>query len=92
MAKTIYLIAGEASGDFLGAGLIKALKTLSPDVNIIGIGGSLMETEGLSSLFPMQELSLMGLTEVLPHALHILKRIRQTADDIVQKKPDVVVT
>ncbi len=92
MAKTIYLIAGEASGDFLGAGLIKALKTLSPDVNIIGIGGSLMETEGLSSLFPMQELSLMGLTEILPHALHILKRIRQTADDIVQKKPDVVVT
>ncbi|MBY0463294.1 MAG: lipid-A-disaccharide synthase [Alphaproteobacteria bacterium] len=92
MAKTIYLIAGEASGDFLGAGLIKALKKLSPDAKIIGIGGPLMTAEGLSSLFPMHELSLMGLTEILPHAFHILKRIRQTVDDIIQKKPDVVVT
>ncbi|MBY0282292.1 MAG: lipid-A-disaccharide synthase [Alphaproteobacteria bacterium] len=92
MAKTIYLIAGEASGDFLGAGLIKALKKLSPDVKIAGIGGPLMEAEGLNSLFPMQELSLMGLTEILPHAFHILKRIRETVDDIVQKQPDVIVT
>ena len=92
MAKTVYLIAGEASGDFLGSGLMKALKTLSPDVNIIGIGGPLMEIEGLKSLFSMQELSLMGIAEILPHAFHILKRLRQTVNDILQNKPDVIVT
>lgn len=92
MIKTIYVIAGEASGDFLGAGLIKALKEISPDIKVIGIGGPLMEAQGLVSLFPMKELSLMGLTEILPHAFHILKRIRQTRNDIIQKKPDVIVT
>ena len=92
MTKTIYLIAGEASGDFLGARLIKSLKEISPDLNFLGVGGPLMQAEGFTSLFPMQELSLMGLTEILPHVFHILKRIRQTASDIIQQKPDVVVT
>lgn len=92
MGKTVYLIAGEASGDFLGAKLIKALKELSPDIKVIGIGGPLMQEQGLQSLFPMQELSLMGIAEILPHAFHILKRIRQTINDIIQNKPDVVVT
>jgi len=92
MGKTIYLIAGEASGDFLGAKLIEAIKELSPDAKIIGIGGPLMQAQGLQSLFSMQELSLMGIFEILPHAFHLLKRIRQTVDDIVENQPDVLVT
>ena len=92
MSKLVYIIAGEASGDFLGAQLMKAIKKQTPQVQISGIGGALMENEGLQSLFPMQELSLMGLTEILPHAFHLLKRINQTVQDITQKQPAVVVT
>jgi len=88
----VYLIAGEDSGDFLGAQLIKALKKQAPGVKIMGIGGPLMEQQGLQSLFPMHDLSVMGLTEVLPHALHILKRILQTVRHIKGIKPDVLVT
>ncbi len=92
MSRLIYIIAGEASGDFLGAQLIKAIKKEAPQVQIAGIGGTLMEREDLKSLFPMQELSLMGLTEILPHAFHLLKRINQTVQDIAQKQPAVIIT
>ena len=88
----IFLIAGESSGDFLGAGLMRALKAQRPDIEFTGIGGSRMKEEGLRSLFPMEELSVMGLAEVLPKLFHILSRIRQTAAEILTTKPDAVVT
>ena len=89
----IYLIAGEPSGDFLGAQVMKALKAqTNGDVTFSGIGGPQMEAQGLKSLFPMQELSIMGLAEVLPNLRNILKRIRQTVSDIETKKPDIVLT
>ena len=59
----LFLIAGEPSGDALGAALMAGLKTLNPDVTFDGIGGPLMEAEGLQSRFPMEELSIMGLME-----------------------------
>ena len=68
----IYLIAGEASGDFLGAQLMKSLKEARPGIRFSGIGGPLMEAEGLQSIFPYEELSLMGILEVLPNIIHIL--------------------
>ena len=92
MSRHVYLIAGEASGDFLGAQLIKALKIKEPDIHFSGIGGPLMQAEGLKSLFPMHELSLMGIWEIAPKVFSILKRIRQTVHDIIDKQPDIVVT
>ena len=92
MTTLIYLIAGEASGDALGAGLMRALRQLNPDVAFSGIGGEAMEHEGLQSIFPYRELSIMGFLEVIPHILKLLKRLRETALDIALKKPAVVVT
>ena len=63
----VFLIAGEPSGDRLGAGLMSALKQETAGrVRFVGIGGARMAAEGLDSLFPMDELSVMGLVEVLP--------------------------
>ncbi len=93
MPLKIFLIAGEASGDILGAGLMKAVAAKAPGgVVFEGVGGPLMKTAGLSSLFPMEELSVMGVAEVLPKLFHLMRRIRETADRIIQSAPDVVVT
>lgn len=89
----IYIIAGEASGDILGAKLMDALRAQSVDyIDFHGIGGDRMIGHGLHSLFPMSDISIMGFSEVLPHIPMVLKRIRQTVDDILKVKPDVVVT
>lgn len=89
----IYLVAGEASGDALGARLIRALKKETGDrIRIAGIGGPEMQAEGLKTLFPMQELSVMGIVEVLPHLRRILGRMQNAADDVADKSPDAVVT
>ncbi len=87
------LIAGEASGDVIGAGLMAALRRSSSDrVRFSGIGGAAMAAEGLSSLFPIDELAVMGLFEVLPRALGLLRRIRQVSDLALATRPDVVVS
>ena len=89
----IYLIAGEPSGDILGGRLISALKDLAPSVPTFhGVGGDHMQAAGLQSLFPMHELSVMGLAEVVPQIPKILRRVAETAADIRATKPDVVVT
>ncbi len=87
----VYLIAGEASGDRLGAPLIRALKA-EREVELHGVGGELMEAEGLRSLFPSDELAVMGLMEVLPRLPAILRRIRETVADIARVRPDVLVS
>ena len=90
---TLFLVAGEASGDLIGARLMAALKQRTGGaIRFAGIGGERMAAEGLDSLFPMQELSLMGLVEILPKARHLLRRIRQTADAVLELRPDAVVT
>jgi lipid-A-disaccharide synthase len=89
----VFLVAGEPSGDALAAPLIAALhKELGPQLEIAGVGGTRMQAEGLASLFPMQELSLMGLVEVLPHLPRLWRRLRQTEAAIRVSRPDVVVT
>ncbi len=75
----LYLIAGEPSGDRLGAALMAGLKSLHPGVTFHGVGGPLMQAEGLHSQFPMAELSVMGIAEVLPRYLHLKRRIRECA-------------
>jgi len=87
----VYVIAGEPSGDVIGARLIEALRA-DGDIEVSGIGGPEMEAAGLQSLFPYDELAIMGLTEVLPSVPRILRRMRKTARDIERKQPDVIVT
>jgi lipid-A-disaccharide synthase len=88
----IYLIAGEASGDVLGARLITALRARRADLAFAGIGGEAMAAQKVASLFPMQDLALMGLLEVLPRLAHLRRRLRQTVDDIAARRPDVLIT
>jgi lipid-A-disaccharide synthase len=88
----IYLVAGEASGDALGARLMAALRTRRPDLAFAGIGGEQMASQGLASLFPLRDLALMGLLEVLPRLHHLRRRLRQTIADIAVRRPNVVVT
>ncbi len=88
----IFVIAGEASGDLLGANLMRALKDLRPDIHFQGVGGKNMQAQGLQSLFPMEELSVMGLAEVLPRLFKIMARIRQTRKAALAFKPHVVVS
>lgn len=86
------MIAGEASGDKLGGAFLTGLKSLVPHLEIVGIGGPLMQAEGLESLFPMDELSVMGIAEVLPKYRHLKRRIRETADEVLAEQPDVLLT
>lgn len=88
----IYLIAGEQSGDELGARLIRALRRHDPSAQFAGIGGAAMAREGFATLFPLSDLALMGLLEVLPRLRQLRARLRQTEADITVRRPDVVVT
>ena len=88
----VFIIAGEASGDKLGAALMAGLQELSPGVEFAGIGGVGMQALGLESQFPMDELSLMGIAEVLPKYFHLKRRIRESAAAALAFKPDVIVT
>ncbi len=90
--KTVWLLAGEASGDVLGARLMAALRALHPEIRFIGIGGTRMESEGLASLFPMRDLAVMGLAEVLPRVFALRRRLNQAVAHIAATRPDLVVT
>ncbi|MDG2339576.1 MAG: lipid-A-disaccharide synthase [Paracoccaceae bacterium] len=88
----VFIIAGEVSGDKLGGSLMAGLRQLEPEVKFDGVGGELMEGQGLASRFPMQELSVMGLVEILPKYFHFKRRIRELAKTIVKDQPDVLIT
>jgi lipid-A-disaccharide synthase len=89
----IFLVAGEASGDALGGRLMRALAELSPGgVRFDGVGGAAMSEAGLVSRFPIAELSLMGLTEVLPHLPRLARRLKQLDQAIRAARPAAVVT
>lgn len=88
----VYVVAGEASGDVLGARLIAALRARRPDLAFAGIGGERMTEQGVASLFPMRELALMGLLEVLPNLRRLARRLREAAEDVAARRPAVVVT
>lgn len=87
----LFLIAGEPSGDRLGAALMAGLKSLDT-VEFAGIGGPLMQAEGLESQFPMEELSVMGIAEVLPKYFHLKRRIREAAEAALASGAEALVT
>lgn len=90
--RHLMLIAGEPSGDALGAQLMAAFKTLpGPPIRITGMGGSGMEAEGLTSLFSISDTSVMGLKEIAPKVPVILKRVRQLTEIAMADRPDAVV-
>lgn len=90
-ALKLFLIAGEPSGDRLGAALMAGLKTLAP-VEFAGVGGPLMQAEGMESLFPMEELSVMGIAEVLPKYFPLKRRIRQAAEAVLASGAEALIT
>src|SRR4051812_39474180 len=90
-APLIWLVAAEESGDLLGAALMRALRVACPGVAFGGVGGRHMSGEGIDSLFPVDELSIVGIGAILPKLPLILRRIRKTADAIVAARPDALV-
>ncbi|MBR4892025.1 MAG: lipid-A-disaccharide synthase [Alphaproteobacteria bacterium] len=86
--KRIFIIAGEVSGDVLGGHIMSN----TTNVEFVGVGGENMSQAGLKSLFPMSDLSVMGIVEVLAHAKTLTKRIKQTVEAILEYKPDLVLT
>ena len=89
----IYLIAGEESGDRLGGSLMRSLKIITSDnIQFSGVGGKNMTAEGIDSLFPIDDLAVMGVTEVFPRIPLLIKRLRYVVKNIKKVMPDVVVT
>jgi lipid-A-disaccharide synthase len=92
IARKIFLIATEESGDRLGASLMKVLRQrLGDAVRFEGIGGRAMAREGLTSLFPIEQLSIMGLAAVVKQLPMILRKIRETAEAVTKAAPDILV-
>ena len=91
--KKIFIIAGEASGDILGAGVMQSLLSKSKNISFTGIGGEEMQKiKSFKSLFDISDISVMGMVEILKRIFLIKKRIKQTIREILKTKPDMVLT
>lgn len=89
----IFIIAGEPSGDVLGGRMMAALRELlDGHVRFAGVGGETMRSQGFDSLFPMEELSIMGVAEILPHLPRLMQRIRETAQAADMAQPRALLT
>jgi lipid-A-disaccharide synthase len=90
--RRIFVIAGEASGDQLGARLLREMRLREPSLEIAGIGGEAMAAEGLESLFPLSEIAVMGLGPVVRRLPSLIRRISEAKDAVLRFRPDVLVT
>ena len=92
MPVKVAIIAGEMSGDLLGAGMASEIRRLTGgDVEFVGVGGPALGAEGLDSLFDFDEIAIMGITAVVARLPLLLRRIRQTSDALIAARPDVLV-
>jgi lipid-A-disaccharide synthase len=90
-AKLVGIVAGEASGDFLGAHLMAALRSRVPDLHFVGIGGPRMEGDGLDAWFPMEKLAVRGYVEVLRHLPEILAIRRKLRRRLLEVRPKLFI-
>lgn len=89
----VFMVAGEVSGDSIASRLMASLKKLSPfPVRFAGVGGSLMSKEGMQTIFPMEEIAVMGLWELLPHLNTFRKKLKETTEAVFLFRPHAVVT
>jgi len=88
----LFLLAGEPSGDKLGAALMAGLKELTPEISFHGVAGPAMQAEGMESLFPMEDLSVMGIAEVLPKYPALRRRLHEAAKACLDIAPDALLT
>src|SRR3974390_929521 len=86
-----FLVAGEDSGDRLGAALIGALRRRNPKVRFSCVGGTQMAAQGVASLFPLGDLAIIGFAAIPAGLAKILARVRETADAVVAARPDALV-
>ncbi|WP_194755826.1 lipid-A-disaccharide synthase [Aliidiomarina indica] len=87
----IGIVAGEASGDILGANLMLALRDMHRDIQFVGVGGERMKNAGLASLFPMETLSVMGIVDVLKQLPSLLRARKQVVQTMLDRQPDVFI-
>src|SRR5438477_11474792 len=86
----VMIIAGEASGDLHGAGVVRALKSRSPESDIYGVGGDKMQAEGMHLIYHIRELAFMGFWEVIQH-LPLLRSVEKTLEALLRtRRPDVL--
>lgn len=91
--KKIYFIAGEASGDLIGASLIKEiLANTDQEIKLCGLGGDKMQSYGFKSLFPISEISLIGFFEAFKKLFSLIRKINQTVEDVIKENPDMLIT
>lgn len=90
MGRRILIIAGEASGDLHGAGVVRELKAIDPSTEVFGVGGDRMQAAGMELIFHVRELSFMGFLEVVKH-LPVIRAVERTLAAVIEgKKPDVL--
>lgn len=89
--RRIYFVVGEESGDALGADLIEQMRAINPAVEAVGLGGKRMKALGLAPLFNISDIAVMGFAGVAARLPLLMRRIRQTANDVLAKQPDMLV-
>ena len=92
MIKKIFIVTGEASGDLLGSRLIKEFENSNQAIKFCGVGGQQMKDRGFESIFPLEDLAVMGFLEVVPHIPKLLNRINQVITRIQEFQPDILIT